>query len=779
MAVTAFFLLWCLAASRWLLNELVVPYDAPNHFYSMLRFLAGRLHEGEVPLWNPYHFGGHPTIADPQSLLFTPSLAWLALTGPAPSIHAFDIAVLAHVLAGGTAVLALFRRRRWHPVGGLLAAMIYSFGGVASSRLQHTGIMVSYGLFPVAWVALEWALARPSIWRGLVFGAVAGLLALGRDQIAFYACLTLIAVYASWFLQSAGKSAWLRQRLVMTMAMLAAGAALLAVPALLTMQFVADSNRPAFPFGYASASSMHPMHLITLLFPDVFGNLARNIWYWGPSSTTIPGGPWNDGSTSYLGIGVIPGLLVLWFGLLGRWIFAREFRFLAVMLGLAVLFALGRYTPFFALVFDFLPGATLYRRPSDLLYFINFAMAFAAGYTLHRWLGEGQPAMFSGRGGLITAALALPLAAAIGLSLYGVYEFGGKANQLAYAGLELAIGMALAALAVVILTAARPRQRLAAAILLAGLASGELVWRNAASNLSGMPSSDYTALTGLSGGQQTGFELLQSELRQAHQRGERPRVEFLGLEQGWQNAPMAHAIDATGGYNALRISAYERAIGIGENAVDLLLRKFPNTFRGYTSHLARLLGVQYVVLVKPFSEMPRHVPRPRAELIHASDGMYIYRLAAPAPRVYLASGAKPAELESSLDNADLPDFDSRAEALIETADMPRLSAGLRQPALPGAPEAGSARIVSYRANSVRIETEAARPAILVLHDNYYPGWSVRVNGVKAPLLRANLLFRGVEVGAGKSLVEFRFQPLRLANLAGALRFVLNKRGESR
>ena len=48
----------------------------------MLRYLAASLAQGEWPLWNPYHFSGHPTVADPQSLLFTPTMvlfAWLVL----------------------------------------------------------------------------------------------------------------------------------------------------------------------------------------------------------------------------------------------------------------------------------------------------------------------------------------------------------------------------------------------------------------------------------------------------------------------------------------------------------------------------------------------------------------------------------------------------------------------------------------------------------------------------------------------------------------------------
>jgi hypothetical protein len=99
-AITA---LWLVAVSRWIVTDTVVPWDSKNQFYAFFRFLAASLHAGVSPFWNPYHYGGHPSVADPQSLIFAPAFVLWALFDPTPSLRAFDLVVYAHLLVGGSA----------------------------------------------------------------------------------------------------------------------------------------------------------------------------------------------------------------------------------------------------------------------------------------------------------------------------------------------------------------------------------------------------------------------------------------------------------------------------------------------------------------------------------------------------------------------------------------------------------------------------------------------------------------------------------------------------
>src|SRR5262245_53757674 len=111
--------IWLLAAGHWIVTDTVVPWDAKNQFYAFFRFLASAVHAGQAPFWNPYHYGGHPSVADPQSLIFAPAFVGWAWFDPAPSMRTFDLIVYAHLLFGGLAMGAIgwragrFRPRCW------------------------------------------------------------------------------------------------------------------------------------------------------------------------------------------------------------------------------------------------------------------------------------------------------------------------------------------------------------------------------------------------------------------------------------------------------------------------------------------------------------------------------------------------------------------------------------------------------------------------------------------------------------------------------------------
>lgn len=774
IAVGAVLAFWLAAALVWPLTGMVVPWDSKNHFYPMLRYLGDTLAQGELPLWNPYHFGGHPAAADPQSLLFTPSMVLFGWLVPKPSMTLFDVVVFAHFLPGALAMPFIFRRRGWHPAGAVAAAMIFVLGGSAAARLQHTGIIFGYGLYPLAFLLLEEALDRISYAFAAAFAVVASLMVIGRDQVAFLSALSLLALAAATAAGSASPLAYLRRRIGLLALMGGLGAAILAVPVIVTLQFLGTSTRPSFGYGVAAMGSLPPESLATILVGNIFGSLRWTYDYWGPDWHSLREGTWTDRSTNYLFAGTVPALLIVWHGIAARRLLAREFRFFLVF-GLATLFyALGRYTPIFSVIFDNLPGVSLYRRPADATFLINIALAFAGGYLVHRFVQEGPPRLTALRE---QPAAALPVAIAVGAvaaALGTGLVFAIRAGKLAPALVEIGIGIAIAAAAIALMRrlSGSLAARQAAAILLVAATGAELMARNAACSLNAEPAERYAVFETLPPEQAQGLAVLRTELAARHAKGERPRVEILGLTGGWQNASMVLGLEDTIGYNPLRLAEYERAIGPGENAVDPSLRRFPGTFRGYKCRLAGLLGLEYLVLDRPVEKLPKHFPRiSGASLLYGSGSMWIYRLAPGAPRAYLATRLLKVDSEEVLHEAELPEFDRRTTALIEDeqADLLQADFGTGDDSPEPAPATGSVSITDYRRNAVSLEVDTDRDAVVVLHDIYYSGWEATVDGKPAPILRTNILFRGVEVGPGRHRVEFVFRPFSAGNLAAAAR----------
>lgn len=777
------FAAWMIAAFMWPLCNMVVPWDSKNHFYPMLRYLGASLAGGEWPLWNPYHFSGHPTVADPQSLLFTPTLLLFGWLMPNASMEMFDAVVFAHLLLGALGIVAFFRHRGWHPAGALTTGLMFMLGGSASSRLQHTGMIVSYSFFPLALWLLDETINRRSFRFGVAFGVTAALMVMGRDQVAFLCAIALLFYAGALIATSSQPLHFFKSRILLFLVMGVTGAALLAVPVLLTLQFLFASNRPAFGFGVAAMGSLPPESMATFLFSNIFGSLRWTFDYWGPDWQSLNQGTWTDRSINYLFAGTIPALFILWHGMIGGRFLAKEVRFFVVLIVVALFYALGRYTPVFEHLFDLFPGINLYRRPADATFLMNIGYAYGAGYLFHRYWREGRPRHDVIRHSPFRAALVALTVIMIGLLMLGALRFAIHAGHVPKALQDIFTGctIALAAILVVVSLDRSREWRSWALVILLAVTTAELIWRNAASSLNAETRDHYSVFAKLAPEQEQGLRILQDELSKRHERGERPRVEILGLGGAWQNASMVLELENTIGYNPLRLSDYERAVGPGENAADANMRHFPGLFRGYKGRLASLLGLEYVVLDRPVTSMPPRFPRfKNATLLYGQKSMWVYRLQPPAARAYLATRLMPVNSEDVLAKGELPEFDLADEALIEEGNLTSLTGDYGTKDTTTDPDGAdsSLKIRAYHHNSVILEVDTDRNAVIVLHDLYYPGWEVLVNDVAKPLLRTNLLFRGVEVEPGHHRVEFRFRPLSTGNLMSAAQSVFRpKRNE--
>jgi uncharacterized membrane protein YfhO len=68
------------------------------------------------------------------------------------------------------------------------------------------------------------------------------------------------------------------------------------------------------------------------------------------------------------------------------------------------------------------------------------------------------------------------------------------------------------------------------------------------------------------------------------------------------------------------------------------------------------------------------------------------------------------------------------------------------------------RFADFTPNRVELDVRAARPRVLVLCEMFEKNWRARIGDAEVPIAPANVVFRAVEVPAGRSRVVFEYAP---------------------
>lgn len=739
--MVAWLMAWTAFAWPWLAGHVTIPWDAKAHFLPQVQFLAASIAKGEWPFWAPQVFAGQLQIADPQSMMFSPTMLALALLNPAPGLTAVDTALFLSLLASGAGVILLTREWRWHPAAQVIAAIGFCFGAAMAWRLQHYGQGLSMAWLPFTLLALERALVRRSLAWGFASGVMAAFIALGRDQISLL-CLYLLAgfVVAHW-LQGEGEQR-IRRSLPPLLAGGVGGALVCAVPVLMTLVLAGQSNRPIITYEGAGAGSLHPGLLITALAPHLYGAAGPMELYWGPPSFTWTGtGLYIAQNVGELYIGAIPFLLLLAAAARGV-LWERDVRYLTLAFLVVSLYALGWYTPAFRAFYEFLPGVDLYRRPADAVFLMGGFGALLAGYAAHRLLSGTLPAPTPLSRIIEAGVLAGSLAFAIGIGVYW-----GRLDRvwepLGYAALSLAVsGLALAA--------ARwlsPIRPIAAAGVLIAVLAADIAWNNGPNGASGLPLSYVDVLQPDTRNETIAF--LKARTAEGRAAGRRDRVELIGLGFHWPNASLTHDLDNTLGYNPVRLKWYGDAVGAEDSSGMFSERPHTPLVPTYAAPFARLLGIRWIASGTPIEKLDPALPASTLRLAARTTDGYIYENPTALPRALFATRALPADF-AEITRKGWP-------ARVDPADTVLLEAAPATVASPKRP--GTARIHAYTNTAVEIEADSPDGGWVVLNDVWHPWWRAAIDGLPAPLLRANVAFRAVEVPPGRHRVAFTLAPV--------------------
>lgn len=747
---------WASFGLPWLSGRVTIPYDAKAHFQAQLQFLSNALHNGQSPFWTPNVFGGSPQIADPQSLIFSPALllAWLV---PNPSFRVMDGFILGLLGLGGFSVLMMFKDRGWHPAGAVVAGLAFAFGGAAAWRIQHVGQVMSFAQFGITLWLLSRALDRSSIRYGLLSGVSAAMMVVKPDQVALIAVYILIGFVVHHWLSAVDRRAAFIASLKPLLAGGAVAALLAGGPLLMTVLFAEASQRSEIAYSEAVRGSLHPGSLLTGLIGDLYGAGNDKVDYWGPSSSVwSPGVLTLSQNMGEIYFGILPTVAILTIGFTRGLLLRRDVRVFSFALAFALIYALGMYTPGFAVIYDVLPGVRGFRRPADATFLIGGLGAIVGGYLVHCWLTESfhRPGLLRLviKGSVLTLAFAL----AVGVA----WRFG----QLGMAAkpILLALGLVVGGLAMIKLLQVHARQMpVLASAVLATFMVFDLGLNNGPNESTGLPPRQYEMMDPET--KNSTILLLKRLLAQEQGPAQRDRVELLGVGFEWPNLGMVHHFDHVLGYNPLRLREFVEATGAQDTIAGPDQRKFTPLMPSYGSLFADLIGLRYIASSVPIEQIDKRFQPGDLKFIARTEDAYVYENTGALPRAMFVRGWKSADFDKLLETGVWPTFDPRTEVLLDT--LPE------ETAIAKATGPSQVRLAEYSNTRVVIEVETPDAGFVVLNDVWHEWWRATVDEEEADILKANVLFRAVQVPAGKHTIVFTFQPI-----AGAFAELMEKLG---
>jgi hypothetical protein len=386
---------------RFLLSqETLYGSDFALYFFPVKKFIRDHLlATGSLPFWNNYQFSGTPLIANIQASMFYPMGFFYYIMSPE---RAYVYSTIMHVMLGGAFMYGFIRALSVSRSASFFSAVVFSFNGFFMSHLYagHLTFVQNYIWIPL----IFYLVVKFSREKRLVYAVCGGLLLGvqilgGFPQIAFYtilsSCLYLLFSSTMFLRRGAYKDVSIVALGIMIFLLI--GFCVAAVQIFPTLQFTALSTRAGgVSYEMATYDSLNPKEVLAFIIPDIFGNAVDGT-YWRSAET------WHFWETCGY-VGILPLLLAL---VKTKDEELRRLRFFfGTLAGLCLFLALGKYNPFYPLVYR-LPGFHIFRAPAQIIFLYVFGMAALAGIGMDQlrkdeWgLNRGAGLLFLGTGVLM------------------------------------------------------------------------------------------------------------------------------------------------------------------------------------------------------------------------------------------------------------------------------------------------------------------------------------------------------------------------------------------
>ena len=692
-----------------------------------------------IPQWNPYLFGGMPYIAAMHGDIFYPTALLRLLL---PTDVGMTWGFVLHLFLCGCFTYGFLRAWGLGFFPALVGGVAYMLSGNVAGLVSpgHDGKLFVSALMPLALWLLVRGVRDGRLWAWGGLAITVGLAVLSpHPQLLQYMLLTCGAFGAFLAFGPRGDGTRLPRNVALTRLGFALGAVLLgfaigAVQYLPVIEYIPFSPRSGGKgYEYATSFSLPFEEILNTYLPQFSGILER---YWGRNGIHL--------HSEYIGA-VVLMLASAAFGGENR----KAFRRLWVgILIVSVLWALGGNTPFYHLVYALVPGAKFFRAPSTMLMVVSMATSVLAALGTERLLAGAvsRKLMY----GWLAGAAALALLASAGVltsiaqSIASGYAGGQLDEMIAANQGALMVGAWRSFLVVAVaagLYLAYQRGRVTATVVAWGLTAivaadlwsiDRYYWLfspPASVVYASDPAIEYLQKAPV--GRTLAVPLSREGLA-FHD----PNFAYDGL--------MVHRIRLATGYHGNELGRYRKVVSTDgsdsyDNQANPAFWRLANVRYLYTNAQVDQPGL--TKLLGPVKSA-------------AGSTVYLYRLPGDNPPAWVAPAMVKAGDDATLGTVLDPRFDPLRVAIIDS------SATVPAQSLTTLPErlATTANVTRYDAGHIAAQLTAPPPAgsVLVVSENYYPGWRATVDGKPVPVVRADYNLIGVPLPAGASAVTLDF-----------------------
>jgi hypothetical protein len=748
--------------------------DLTDTYVTREYFVAASYRDGELPLWNPYTMAGHPIYADGVTRTLSPFLLFYKF---------FDIPLgysLARLFELMLAVVFMYIFLIAIGVsanGGLMGALV--FGLSAHSMLHLTGLGWWGGLMwvPLILLFVDRAIKRgsyiPSLLAG-VFLAVQFFCGYLPNQIYYVGAVVLYYLFFANVARRKGDSGMAARLIALTVVTLSVGLALSATQWVPSLELLSYSNRRVVgaELGYIY---LPPWYGATLVFPTLFGSA-----YDTKMLTLFTALGVSHDHILYLGIAALLPLGFVFYCLrftrknrneFSELQFAelrdgdrRRIVFFATLAALSLFLMMA--APLYVHITRYIPILQVIRVAVRAGVLLLFSASVLVAFGTDLLLGSGAEVLrrFTRQAIKLALSVAVFVLMAV-IASYLIRSFvavaAGERGRLAF----------IRRAALVLSDQFTPPNLSILIPLVLMMAVAFLVWAFAQKRLTGrsflFASVALLVVDLFWNSNQFDHTFDRSRVFPRTEITDRLRslppgrvlVTPSGLETNRSDLAGAGSVKIIAPPNTLL--AYQIPTVSGKN------QQFPKWYREFASLIEPQPNLSHVVFdqhrswyfdvlnVRYALTHESAPPLDGYKLLATAEGVSLYENKTAMSRAFFADRTVEAQShDEALRILSDSGFDPHTTAVVERAGTSETQETAQDLAVIPA----SATITSDNRNQIVIQTENVADGLLVLSDNYYPGWRASIDGTPAEILRANGTMRAVKVSAGSHLVLFVFAP---------------------